>query len=70
MNKKCFSQNLKELMAENKFSQQDVATKIGVSQRAVSKWLRKESEPTASSLYKLAVLFNTTANFLIGLSDN
>ena len=63
------SKNLKELILEHKFSQQAVATKIGVSQRAVSKWLRGEADPTASNIFNLATLFAVSAYFLLGLNE-
>lgn len=69
MRKMNFSAVLSELMTYNKLSQQTVANKIGVSQRAVSKWLRAETEPTATNLFNLAILFGVSADYLLGLTD-
>lgn len=69
MRKMNFSNELKELMVERKISQQTLANQIGVSQRAVSKWLRGESEPTATNIFNIAVYFSVSADFLLGLSD-
>ena len=64
-----FASNLRELMTENKLSQQALASKIGVSQRAVSKWLRGEAEPTATNIFNIAVQFSVTADYLLGLYE-
>ncbi len=64
-----FAVNLRELMIEHKISQQEVANRINVSQRAVSKWLRSETEPTATNLFNLALLFDVSADYLLGLSE-
>ncbi len=69
MMKMNFSENLRELMIENKLSQQEIASKIGVSQRAVSKWLRNETEPTATNLFNLAIFLEVSADFLLGLTE-
>ncbi len=65
----CFSENLKTLMCINKYSQMTVAKAVGVSQRAVSKWLRNQSEPTATNIFNLSVFFKVSADYLLGLSD-
>lgn len=69
MKKMNFSAVLSELMLEHKTSQQAVANKIGVSQRAVSKWLRGETEPTATNIFNLALAFDVSADYLLGLSE-
>ena len=69
MRKMNFASNLRELMTENKLSQQALASKIGVSQRAVSKWLRGEAEPTATNIFNIAVQFSVTADYLLGLHE-
>ena len=50
-------------------TQSMLAAKIDVSQRAVSKWLNGKSEPSAGALFRLALYFETSADFLLGLSD-
>lgn len=65
----CFSENLNTLMKLNKYSQMTVAKAVGVSQRAVSKWLRNQSEPTATNIFNLSVFFKVSSDYLLGLSD-
>ena len=70
MRKMCFKENLIELLKENKLSQQKIAYAIGVSQRAVSKWINGQAEPTAMNIFKLAIYFDVSADYLLGLTDS
>ncbi|MBU1106979.1 MAG: XRE family transcriptional regulator [Candidatus Riflebacteria bacterium] len=49
-----FGKRLKALMAEKKISQDVIALHCGVSQAAVSKWCREESEPNIETIHKIA----------------
>ena len=70
MREMCFKENLVELLKYHKVSQQKIATAIGVSQRAVSKWINGQAEPTATNIFKLAIYFDVSADYLLGLSDD
>ena len=64
-----FSETLKELMTNNNISQNELAKNIGYSQRAVSKWVNGESEPSESAIRKCALYFGVSCDYLLGLSD-
>ena len=64
-----FGLMLKSLMIENKITQQELASRIGVSQRAVSKWVNLQSEPTESAIVACAKYFNVTSDYILGLED-
>lgn len=64
-----FGLRLKTLMTENKVTQAQLADNIGFSQRAVSKWINLQSEPTESAIYNCAKYFNVSSDYLIGLED-
>ena len=64
-----FGNRLKELLKESGISQETLAKNIGVSQRAVSKWINNQAEPTESSIVKCARYFNVSADDLLGLKD-
>ena len=65
-----FGSRLSELMKEHDISQAELAKNIDVSQRAVSKWINHQSEPTESSIVKCAQYFSVTADYLLGLTDD
>lgn len=64
-----FGTVLKELLKENGIRQQQLANEIGVSQRAVSKWINLQSEPTESAIKNCARYFNVSSDYLLGLED-
>lgn len=57
--------NLTTLRQLNKFSQEDVADRIGVSRQAVAKWEAGESVPDIVNCDALAQLYNVELNDLI-----
>lgn len=64
-----FAERLKQLMKETNTSQQMLAQNIGYTQRAVSKWINAQAEPTATAVVACAKYFGVTADYLLGLED-
>ena len=64
-----FDKRLKELRLEKGYTQKQLATLIGYDQSMVARWEKGESEPTASAIKQLALVFNVTADYLLGLED-
>ena len=62
-----FSENVKRLRKRNNLSQIELAEKLFITPQAVSKWERGISEPELNFLCKLAKIFNTTTDELLGL---
>ena len=57
---------IKRLRKELKLSQTELAEKIGVDQTSVSKWELEKSYPDMDSAKKLAVLFQTPIDIIMG----
>ena len=57
---------LKELRTEKGLSQQQLAKKIGVSQKAIDFWEREINEPKASYIIKLCDFFEVSADYFLG----
>lgn len=53
----------------NGYSQEELASKIGVSRQAISKWERGESSPDTDNLIALARLYQITIDELINGTD-
>jgi len=51
-------------------SQEELAFKIGTSQKQISRYERNESDFTGRVLSKLADALNTTADYLLGHTDS
>lgn len=67
---KKFASNLRALRKEKKFSQQKLASQVGVTQQCVSEWEKGKIEPTMSPLWRLADVFEVSIDYLIGRSDS
>lgn len=56
--KNCFSFNLENLIKKNSISQRGLAESLGVSNTAISRYIKGENEPSASVLLTLKEKFN------------
>ena len=64
-----FNDRLQSLLREKKLSQKDLAEKVNVSQACVTYWVKGEKQPTAENIYNTAKVLDTTADYLLGLSE-
>ena len=60
---------LKELRERKDMTQAQLAEALGVSQQAVGKWERETASPNDETLKKIAALFFTTTDYLLGYDD-
>lgn len=65
-----FSKRLKELREEHRYSQYDIAEKLGVSQSYYAKFELNKGEPNLEIFLKIADLFNVSADYLLGRELN
>lgn len=61
-----FSEVLLEFMKVNELNQQKLANALGVNQSTISFWLSNKKEPTIENLWKIADLFGTDIDILVG----
>ena len=64
-----FSERIKELRLENNWSLRNLAERIDVSPVAISRWERGIRLPNIENLKQLAVVFNVTTDYLVGLEN-
>jgi len=50
--------------------QTDIAQRLGITQSAVSKWVRGRSTPDIPTLRQLAAILNVTVDYLVGGDDS
>ena len=60
---------LVKLRKENGLSQEELASKLGISRQAVSKWERAEASPDTDNLICLAKLYNVSLDDLLKTDD-
>lgn len=53
------------LMKENEYTQKELASMIGVTESAMSRYLSNEREPKAEVIANLATALNTTSDYII-----
>ena len=63
------SKNLKQLRIEKGWTQEELATHVGVTGQAVSKWERNECYPDITLLPGLANCFDVTVDELLGMAE-
>ena len=64
------ARNLSELRRMNKFSQEEVAEKIGVTRQAVAKWENGETVPDIANCEALARLYDVTLDDLVRFDES
>lgn len=62
-------ERLKSLREESKYSQREVAEKLGISTSAYGYYEQGKTTPDTEMLLKLANLFQVTTDYLLGRSD-
>ena len=70
MNDYDFGNKIYELRTRSKMSQSELASKLGVTNKAVSKWETGKAKPVTDTLKKLSVIFNIPVDELLLRSEN
>ena len=65
-----FHEKFKKLRIDKDISQKKLGFLFNVSQQTINKWEHGLSEPTYDTLKKLAIYFEVTTDYLLGLSNN
>lgn len=64
---KDFKTILKDFLLVNGLTQTQFAAKIGVKQSQVSEWLKGKAKPGYDILKQMALAFNITADYFLGI---
>ncbi len=59
-----------ELRKQKAFSQEEVASKLGVSRQSISLWETNQASPAMENLIAIAKLFNVSLDEIAGLKDS
>ena len=65
-----FSEQLKELRAEKKLTQKELAQYLGLSANIICEWEKERCEPNMQALKKMADIFECSLDYLIGRADD
>ncbi|MBE7067679.1 MAG: helix-turn-helix transcriptional regulator [Clostridiales bacterium] len=64
-----FSVILKDFLTENNLTQVAFAKIIGAKQSQVSEWLKGKAKPGYDSLKTMAIAFNVSADYFLGIKE-
>ena len=64
-----FAKRLKELRSENNYTQNFIASKLGIRQQSYARYERGVGEPNLDTLVSIAKLFNVSTDYLLGIAD-
>ena len=62
-----FGKKLKQLRLQSGYTQQQLATKLGITKSVVSYYELQERYPSPEVLVRLAHIFNVSTDYLLGL---
>ncbi len=64
-----FSERLQDLIRSRKLNEKEFAEQIGIPQATVNSWTTKRRTAGIDKLYKIAIFFGVTTDYLLGLED-
>lgn len=64
-----YNERIRNLREDNDLTQKEMGKILNVSQRTISHWESGKREPEYKCLIKYALYFNTTTDYILGLSD-
>ena len=64
-----FSEILKDFLVEKNLTQVAFAKTIGVKQSQVSEWLKGKAKPGYDILKSMALAFNISADYFLGIKE-
>lgn len=64
-----FGLRLKELREAKQLSQQEAAERLSVGRSTISGYERNTITPSVEQLVRMAVLYNTSLDYMMGISD-
>ena len=67
---KKFNERLRELREENNLTQTNLAKELLIDQRSLSFYEIGKYEPNLDTLKRIAIYFNVSTDYLLGLTDN
>ncbi len=65
-----FKDILKEFLEENNLTQMAFSKKVGIKQSQVSEWLKGKAKPGYDMLKNMALAFNVSADYFLGIAEN
>lgn len=65
-----WNKRIKDLREDNDLTRAQLAKKLDISERTLSRYENGEYEPTIGILIKLSLMFNVSIDYIAGIKDN
>lgn len=63
-----FAKRLNDVIEDGSISRKDLAKKVGVNPRQITRWTSNEADPTIEKLKIICEIYQVSADDLLGLS--
>ena len=64
-----FAKRMSEVIKNSVYSQKEIAKLLNISESNITNWKKGENLPSLDILYKLCLLLEESADYLLGLND-
>ena len=64
-----FNKRIAEAIKNSNYTQKQIATILNISESNITNWKKGENLPSLDILYKLCILLDESADYLLGLED-
>lgn len=65
-----FSQRIKEALSQSSYTQKEIARILKISESNITNWKKGDNYPSIDILYKLCLLLDVSADYLLGLEND
>ena len=65
-----FQERIVEAIQESGYTQKTIARMLNISEGNISNWKKGTNMPSIDILYKLCLILNKSADYLLGLEDD
>lgn len=65
-----FQERIVEAIQESGYTQKSIAQMLNISEGNISNWKKGSNMPSIDILYKLCLILNKSADYLLGLEDD
>ncbi len=69
MEKNIFSERLVESIKNSGYTQKEIAKLLNISEGNITNWKKGDNLPSIEILYKLCVILQESADYLLGLKE-
>lgn len=64
-----FSERITEALKQSNYTQKELAQMLNISESNISNWKKGQNLPSVDILYKLCIILDESADYLLGLED-